>query len=101
MIYRVVKKDRNLQYGGATDCILKLVELGNYHKPKGGVFKIASDRDGRLETLYWSGSFSSLFIENYIDFVLIDGTRKTNIYDLSLVLITIIDSLGVSIPVLF
>ena len=27
MIYRVVKKARNLQYDDATDCILKLVEF--------------------------------------------------------------------------
>ena len=40
----------------------------------------------------------SLFIESYNDFVLIDGTRKTNIYDLSMVVITVVDTLGVSIP---
>ena len=102
MNYHVVKKARNLKYGDATDYLLKLVELlGNYHNPKGSVFEMASDKGGRLETLYWSGSFSSLFIKKYSDFILIDGTRKTNIYDLSLVVTTIIDSSEVSIPTIF
>ena len=56
MIYRVVKNAWNFQYGDATDYMLKLVVLGNYHKSKGGVFEIASDRGIRLETLYWLGS---------------------------------------------
>ena len=89
MIYRVVKKARNLQYGDAIDCILKLAELGNYHSSKGGVFEIASDRGDRLETLYWSGSFLSLFMEKYSCFMLIDGNHKTNICDLSLVVTTV------------
>ena len=62
MTYRVVKKARKLQYSDATDCILKLVELENYHSSKGGVFETASDRGGKLETLHWPGSFSSSFI---------------------------------------
>ena len=41
MMYRVVKKARNLHYVDATDCMLKLVELGNSHKSKGGVFEMA------------------------------------------------------------
>ena len=96
MIYRVVKKVRNLQNGDVTVYILKLVELGNYHSSKGGVFEVASDRDGRLETLHWSCSFSTLFIEKYSEFILIDGTHKTNIYDLTLVVTTVVDSLGIS-----
>ena len=59
---------------------------------------MVSDRGGRLEILHWSGSFSSLFVEKYNDFVLIDGTRKTNIYDLSLVVTIMVDSLGVLVP---
>ena len=98
---RVIKKARNLQYGDATHCMLKLVELGNYHSSNGDVFDMASDRGSRLDTLYWSGSFSSLFIEKYIDFILIDGIHKTRIYDLSLVVTTVVDSLDVSIPVSF
>ena len=97
MIYRVCKQARYLQYSDATDCMLKLVELVNYHKPKGNTFEMVSDRGGRLETLHWVGSFSSLFIEKYSDFVLIDGTHKTDIYDLSLVVTTVVDSLGVAI----
>ena len=78
--------------------MLKLDELVNYHSSEGGVFEMASDRGGRIETLHWSGSFSSLFIEKYSDFILIDGTHNTNLYDLSLVVTTMVDSLGVSIP---
>ena len=78
-----------------------MVELGNSRSSKGGLFEMVSDRGGRLEILHWSGSFSSLFVEKYNDFVLIDGTRKTNIYDLSLVVTIVVDSLGVSVPVSF
>ena len=62
---------------------------------------MASYRSGRLKILHWAGSSSSTFVEKYNDFVLIDGTRKTNIYDLSLVVITVVDSLGTSVYVVF
>ena len=52
MIYRVVKKARTLHYGDTTDCMLKLVELGNSHRSKGGMFEMASDKGGRLEILH-------------------------------------------------
>ena len=57
MIYCVVKKARNLHYGDATDCMLKLVELGNSHSSKGGLFEMASDRGSRLEIFHWSSTF--------------------------------------------
>ena len=75
MMYRVVKKAMDLHYGDATDYVLKLVELGKYHSSKGGLFEMASDRSGRLEILHWSGSFSSLFVEMYNDFVRIGGKK--------------------------
>ena len=65
MIYRVVKKAMNFHYCHATACMLKLVELGNSPSSKGGLFEIAYDTSDRLEILYWSDSFSSLFIEKY------------------------------------
>ena len=101
MIYRVVKKVRTLHYGDATDCMLKLLELDNSHSSKGGVFEMASDKGGRLEILHWDGSLSSLFVDKYNDFVLIDGTHKTNIYDLSMIVTTTVGSLGISVPVGF
>ena len=52
MIYLVVEKVRNIQYGDASDCMLKLVELGNFHKPNGEVFELASNRGGRLQILH-------------------------------------------------
>ena len=52
MIYRVVKKARTIQYSDASDCILKLIELGNFHNFNGGIFELASNKGGRLETLY-------------------------------------------------
>ena len=87
--------------GDATNCMLKLVELDNSHSSRDGVFDMASDKCGRLEILHWFGSFFSLFVDKYNDFVLIDGTRKTNIYDLSLIVTTMVDSLGISVPVGF
>ena len=54
MIYRVVKKARNLYYGDTTDFILKLVELGNSHSFNGGLFEMVSDRDGRLKILHYN-----------------------------------------------
>ena len=62
---------------------------------------MASDKGGRLEILHWAGSLSSLFVDEYNDFILIDGTRKTNIYDLSLVVTTVVNSLGTSVYVVF
>ena len=42
-----------------------------------------------------------MFLEKYSDVVLIDGTRKTNIYDLSLFVTTVVDSLDILFPVGF
>ena len=70
IINRVVKKVRNLHYGDATECMLKLVELGNSPSSNGGLFEMASDRGGRFESLHWSGSFLSLFVEKYNDYIL-------------------------------
>ena len=81
--------------------MLKLVELGNSHSSNGALFEMASNRGGRLEILHWSGSFFSLFVEKYNNFIFIDGTHKTNIYDLSLLVTTVVDSLGISVPVGF
>ena len=67
--------------------MIKLIEIG--------------DNGGRLETLDWSSPFSKSFVPKYSDFVLIDDTHKTNIHYLSLVVITIIDSLGKYIPIGF
>ena len=61
--------------------MLKLVELGNYHSSKGGLFDMVSDRVGILEILF------------------IDENHKTNVYDLSLFVTTVIDSLGISVHV--
>ena len=53
MIYRVVKKARNLSYVDTTDFMLKLVELRNYHSSNGDLFEMVSDRGGRLDFLYF------------------------------------------------
>ena len=70
--------------------MLKLVQLGNSHRSNSALFEMASDRGGKLEILHWSGSF-----------FLLDGTHKTNIYDLSLLATTVVDSLGLSVSVGF
>lgn len=62
---------------------------------------MASDEGGKLEILHWAGSLSSLFIDKYNNFILVDGTHKINIYDLSLSVTTTVDSLDISIPVGF
>ena len=98
MIYRIVKKAKNIYCSDATDCMLKLVELVNTYSSKGGLFDMASDRGCKSKILRWSGSFSSLFVEKYNDFVRIDETRKINIYKLSLVITTEDDSLDTSVP---
>ena len=56
---------------------------------------------GRLETLHWSNPLSRTFVPSLRDFVLIDGTHKTNTYDLSLIVTTVVDSLGKSVPLGF
>ena len=91
----VVKKARNLHYGDATDCMMNLVELENIYVYKCGLFDIVSYRSGRLEILHWSGFFPSLFVERHNGLVLIDRTRKTNIYDLSLFVTTVVDFLSI------
>ena len=52
---------------------------------------MVSDRCRRLKIVYLSGSFISLYIENYSDCILIDGTHKTNIYHLRLIDFILID----------
>ena len=81
--------------------MLNLVEMGNCHKTNGGDFEMCPDKGGRLESLHWSNSFSDSFIHSYSDFLLIDITHKTSIYDLSLVVTTVVDYLSISIPVGF
>ena len=62
---------------------------------------MTSNNGGRLETLHWSNPPSRTFVPGLSDFVLIDGTHKTNIYDLSLIVTTVVDSLGKSVPLGF
>ena len=62
---------------------------------------MASDNGGRLKILQWTGSLSSMFVDKYNDFILIDSVHKTNICDLSLIVTTMVDSLGISVPVGF
>ena len=62
---------------------------------------MTSDTGGRLETLDWSSLFSKSFVPKYSDFVLIGSTHETNIYDLSLVVTTIVDSLEKYAPIGF
>ena len=59
------------------------------------------DKGDRLEILHWTGSLSSMRVDKFNDFILIDGTHKTNIYNLSLIITTTVDSLGISVPVGF
>ena len=101
MIYSVVKKARTFHYGDATGCMLKSVELGNSYRSKGGVFEMASDKGGRLDILQWADSLSSMFDDKYNDIILIDGTYKTNIYDLSMIVTIMVDSLGISVSRFF
>ena len=91
MIYCVVKKFRALQFCNTSACMLKVVELSNCHKTKGGVFEKYSDKRWCLETLHWSGPVSDSFIYSHGDFVLIDDIQKTYIYDLSLVVTIVVD----------
>ena len=77
--------------------MIKLMDLGNIHLSKEHIFEMTSDNEGRLETLHWSNLLSKTFVPVLSDFVLIDGTHKINIYDLSLVVTTVVDSLGKSV----
>ena len=81
--------------------MIKLMELGSIHKSKEGIFEMSSDNGGRLETLHWSNLLSKIFVPVLSAFVIIDGTHKTNIYDLSLIVTTVVDSLGKSVPIGF
>ena len=33
------------------------MDIGNYHKSKGGIFEMTSDKGERLETFHWSGPY--------------------------------------------
>ena len=77
------------------------MDIGNYHKSKGGIFEMTSDKGKRLEILYWYSPCSKLCVPNCSDFLLIDGTHKTNIYDISLIVTIVVDSFGKSVPITF
>ena len=62
---------------------------------------MTSSNGGRLETLHWSNPLSKTFVHVFSDFVLIDGAHKTNIYELSLVVTIVVDSLGTYAPLGF
>ena len=47
------------------------------------------------------GDSSDCIVPVLSDFVLIDGTHKTKIYDLSLIVIAVVDSLAKSVPLGF
>ena len=64
-------------------------------------FQMTSEKGGRLEILYWSRPYSKLFVPNCGDFLLIGSTQKTNTYDISLIVTTIVDSLGTCVPIGF
>ena len=101
LIYRIVKQHRILQFGDSSDCMIKLVDLGSIHKSKEGIFEMTSDNVGRLETLHWSNPLSRIFEPVLSEFFLIDGIHKTNIYNLSLIVTTVVDSLGKYVPLGF
>ena len=46
LIYRVVKQHWILQFGDSSDCMIKLMELGNIHKSKEDIFEMTSDNGG-------------------------------------------------------
>ena len=94
LIYRVIKKHRILQFDDSSDCMIKLMDIGNCHKSKRGIFEMTSDKGGRLETLHWPSPYSILCVPNYSDFLLINDTHKTNIYDISLIVTSVVDSFG-------
>ena len=81
--------------------MIKVMELGSIHKSKEGIFEMTSDNGGRLETLHWFNTLSRTFVPVLSDFVLIDSTHKTNMYDLSLIVTTVVDSLGKYVPLGF
>ena len=81
--------------------MIKLLDIGNYHRSKGGIFEISPDKGGRVDSLHWSGPYSKVFVPNYSDFLLIGGTHKTNINDLLLIVRTVVDSFGKSISIGF
>ena len=62
---------------------------------------MTSDNGERLETLYQYNPLSKTFVPVLSDFVLIDSNHKTNIYDLSLIVTTVVDSLGKTVPLGF
>ena len=39
LIYRVIKKRRILEFGDSSDCMIKLMDIGNCHKSKGGILR--------------------------------------------------------------
>ena len=74
-----------MQLGDSSDYMKRLMDFSNCYKSKEGVFQTSSDNGGRLETLYRSSPFSKSVMSSYSYFLLVDGTHKTNIYDLSLI----------------
>ena len=90
-----------MQFGDSSDYMIKLIDIGNCYKSKGGIFEITSDKGGRLEILHWSVPYSKLFVPNCSDFLLIDSPHKTNIYELLLIVTTVADSLGKCVPIGF
>ena len=101
MIQCVIKKHRTLQFGDSCDYMMRLMDLSNCNKSKEGIFQMTSDSRGRLETLHSSSLFSKSFVSSYTDVPLIEGTHKTNIHDLSLIVTTVVDSLGKYVPIIF
>ena len=46
--------------------MIKLMELGDIHKYKEGIFEMTSDNKERLETLHWSNPLSKSFKHSHL-----------------------------------
>ena len=70
-------------------------------KDNGGVFECQSDDVGTLASAVMSHPNAIEFIWKYQDMMFIDGTANTNKYQLDMLIYSVMDCLGITLPVSF
>ena len=85
-------------YGSDGDSYQRLLEWqGKYVQKDDGIFHIETEANVFTQCVYVRFPGAKPFYDQYSDFIICDGTHKTNKYNMTLVVLTLVDALGKSV----
>ena len=98
LLWRVINKTRDIEYGPDRHRLPQLFELGQKHRAQGGTLHIGNDPDTfRLNKFILQTHSMKCYARAYADFTQIDYTHGGNKYNLLTSLPTGVDCLGKSV----